>query len=339
MNKKEVMEKDEIKEIHEKRKRVPKEISQEIAKKIFKNIIKAIFVIVYFMILNLAYVKIQETRLLEDLKVFAGMFLVVGLINLEYAYKKDSGTIAISGIELLFLSMHTLSITHICVFLKYDFRFYLLTSSYIFAIYYVLKSIVIYTKERKKYLENLSDISDIVKKEKPIIKEAKKRNEKVVENKEAVSNNTKPKVARKTKNKTLENSKKEENTKKRKTAKSTTTKAKTGDTEKNKKATTKSKTKTTKPSTVKSETESKEEPKKTTTKRKTKETKETKTTTTKRKNKDADEIKVTTEKEKNESTENKSTRKKTVTKKTGDREEKPKTTRKTKSKKEVCIDD
>ena len=183
MNKKEVIEKDEIKEIHEKRKRVPKEISQEIAKKIFKNIIKAIFVIVYFMILNLAYVKIQENRLLEDLKVFAGIFLVVGLINLEYAYKKDSGTIAISGIELLFLSMHTLSITHICVFLKYDFRFYLLTSSYIFAIYYVLKSIVIYTKERKKYLENLSDISDIVKKEKPIIKEAKKRNEKLVENK------------------------------------------------------------------------------------------------------------------------------------------------------------
>lgn len=175
MNKKEkVIEKDEIKEIHEKRKKVPKEISQEIAKKIFKNIIKAIFIILYFMILNLAYTKMQEARLVEDLKVFAGAFLIAGLIGLEYAYKNDKGSIAITGIEMIALSMHTLSIMHICTFLKYDFRIYLLTSSYIFSIYYVLKSIVIYTKERKTYLESLSDISDIVKKEEPIKKEAKK---------------------------------------------------------------------------------------------------------------------------------------------------------------------
>lgn len=257
MNKKqEVIEKDEIKEIHEKRKKVPKEISQEIAKKIFKNILKAIFVIVYFMVLNLAYVKMQDSRLAEDLKVFAGVFLIAGLIGLEYAYKKDSGEIAITGIELLVLSMHTLSIMHISTFLKYDFRFYLLTSSYIFSIYYVLKSIVIYTKERKAYLESLSDISDIVKKEEPVIKEARKRNEKTLEekevkkvSKETLNNKPKSRTAKKTQTKTSRTKKTEENVEKRKTSK-TTSKRKT-EAIKTSKETTKRKKTTTKKEPVK----------------------------------------------------------------------------------------
>ena len=73
--------------------------------------------------------------------------------------------------------MHALFINHVITIYDFDFRVYLLTSSYIFAIYYVLKSIVIYTKARMKYLKSLSDVSEIVKDE-PIIKEAKKRKNK-----------------------------------------------------------------------------------------------------------------------------------------------------------------
>ena len=76
------------------------------------------------------------------------------------------------------ISFFTLSATHISTLMKYNFRFYVLTFSYIFSTYYVLKCIIIYTKERRKYLESLSDISDIVKEDKPIVKEAKKRNNK-----------------------------------------------------------------------------------------------------------------------------------------------------------------
>ena len=63
---------------------------------------------------------------------------------------------------------------HVIKLFQYDFRFYLLTSSYVFSIYYVLKAIVLYTKGRKDYYNSLSDISEIVKKEEPIKKEAKK---------------------------------------------------------------------------------------------------------------------------------------------------------------------
>ena len=143
-------------------------------KTVFRNLLKAIGIMAYFVILNIAYVRMNADRLMNDIEIFAGAFLVFGLIMLEVAYKKDSGKTAISGIELLVLSMHSLSIKHVITFYQYDFRFYLLTSSYVFAIYYVLKSTIIYTKEKRKYLKNLSDISEIVKEE-PIKKEAKKR--------------------------------------------------------------------------------------------------------------------------------------------------------------------
>lgn len=175
-----IIKKDEIKEIYEKRKNIPTEKYEKIATKIFKNVIIAVALTLYFMILNIAYTKMQHVRLAQDLKVFAGAFLISGLVALEIAYKKDKGTIAIKGVELLILSMHTLSAMHITRLFKFDFRLYVLTSSYIFSIYYILKAIRIYTKERNLYLKSLSDISDIVKKEEPIKKEAKKRNKKEV---------------------------------------------------------------------------------------------------------------------------------------------------------------
>ena len=103
------------------------------------------------------------------------------MLFLEKSYKKDDGSLAITGIEFLFLSLHSLSIMHVITLFKYDFRFYLLTSSYLFSIYYVLKAIILYTKERKEYLNSLSDISEIVKKEEPIKREAKKRKEELEE--------------------------------------------------------------------------------------------------------------------------------------------------------------
>ena len=108
---------------------------------------------------------------------------------LEKAYKKDSGKDAISAIELLFLSIHSLSIMHVVTVFKYDFRYYLLTSSYIFSAYYILKSIILYTKEKKQYLDSLSDISEIVKKDEPIKKEAKKKSEKIEETKTSEKEN------------------------------------------------------------------------------------------------------------------------------------------------------
>jgi len=193
-----------------KKMKLPKEISQEIVKNIFGNLVKAVSIMIYFVILNLAYTNIKQERLTGDIQVFAGMFLVFGILMLEKAYKKDSGTIAISSIELLFLSLHTLSIMHITSLLKYDFRTYLIASSYVFSIYYVLKSIIIYTKGRKDYFNNLSDISEIVKKDEPVKKEAKKRNNDV-ENEEKIVKTKKETNKKETSKKVITEKKKIQN--------------------------------------------------------------------------------------------------------------------------------
>lgn len=160
-------------------------------KKILKNLLVAIGIIIYFMILNFAYIRMNTERLSNDIKVFAGTYLVLGLFALEKAYKEDSGKLAITAIELLVLSFHSLSIMHMVNVFKCDFNFYLIISSAIAASYYLVKGVVIYTKDRREYLKGLSDISEIVKEHEPIKKEAKKRNVRKDETKEKVEDNQK----------------------------------------------------------------------------------------------------------------------------------------------------
>ena len=188
-------------------------------KKILKNLLVAIGIISYFMILVFAYTRMNTERFANDIKVFAGAFLVIGIIVLEKAYKKDSGQMAITGIELLVLSFYSLSIMHMVNIFKCDFHFYLIIASIIVACYYILKGIGIFTKERKEYLKGLSDISEIVKEDEPIKKEAKKRNtpkEEIV--KEIVDDDKKENV---------ENKKEINDKKKTSTKKTTSTQKKT----------------------------------------------------------------------------------------------------------------
>ncbi len=143
--------------------------------KLFKNIVVAILITIYFIFLNLGKMNIEYNIFLTDIKVFALIILGIAIIIFENAYKENSDELALFGVEILVLACHTLSIIHVVTIFNFEFKYYILTSSYVFAIYYVLKDIIIYTIEKRKYLQSLSDIQDIVKKEKPSKKEAKKK--------------------------------------------------------------------------------------------------------------------------------------------------------------------
>lgn len=188
-------------------------------KTILKNILKAVGVICYFLVLAFATTRMEIARLANDIEIFSGVFLVLGLIAMEIAYKKDSGMIAITAIELLVISFYSLSIKHMTNLFEYDFKNALIISAIVAGIYYVVKGIILYTKERKELLNNLSDISEIVKKDEPVKKEAKKREKKQEEPKEK-----KNKAPAKEEKQKAE--KKEETTKKKKTTKKTTSKTK-----------------------------------------------------------------------------------------------------------------
>lgn len=154
-----------------------KENNKIIRKKIFENIIIAIAMMIYFIIINFSYLRMEESILLQGIKIASIVILFFSIIIFEVAYRKDSGRIAINGIEVLVLAIHTLTIWTVINRFKIEFATYVLISTYTFAIYYILKSIIIYTIEKKKYLDSLSDIHEIVSNE-PIKKEAKKRKNK-----------------------------------------------------------------------------------------------------------------------------------------------------------------
>ena len=156
-----------------------KEKNNQVNKELLTNICISIGIMIYFIFINLGYINIELDIFKIDLKVFAMILLGLTIIIFEIAYKKDSGKLAITGIECLFLASHTLSIMHVTTVCKFNFQYYILTSSYVFAIYFVLKDIIIYTKERRNYLKSLSDIPEIVKKEEPQKKEATKKKKEV----------------------------------------------------------------------------------------------------------------------------------------------------------------
>ena len=284
-------------------------MSKVSSKIILNNIIAAVLIVVYFLILILANKNMKPDRLLGDIEIFAIAFLISGIVFIEKAYKEDSGKTELKGIELLLLSFHTLSIMHISAIMKIDVTKYLLISAGVIAVYYIIKAIIIYTIDRKRYLNSLSDISKIINEDEPIIKEATK------------------KLNRKTEVSTVEDEKQVQKGEKEKTS----TKRKTNSTKKveNRNATTKkSTTRKTKKveNEIKEENNSKEEKEE---KKEKEEQKEQKEPKTKKATKTTKTTKTTNKKET-------SSKAKTTS---SQNDKKPKTTKKKTTKKEVKEND
>lgn len=193
-------------EINEKRK-MPKEVKESLRKEIFTNIIICACLVAYFLFLFLGSVDKTKAVRVIDLKIFSTIYLATSIILFEIAYKKDSGKIAIHGVEILLVAIMTLFLPYIIFELdsKYQ-KIYYFVGEYI-AVYYVIKCICIAIIRKRKYSKDVSDIKEIIKKEKRIIKDedeeiiekpksvAKNKNEE--SKKESVSEKTKRKTTRK----------------------------------------------------------------------------------------------------------------------------------------------
>ena len=133
----------------------------KINKRIFQNIIIAVVIVLYFIFINLGFYNIEPIKFLKDIQVFSIITIGITIIIFEKAYKKDSGELAIYGIEALVLSICTLLTIFIEINYRNKFSYIINTIAMLFAIYYVGKSIIIYIKLRKKALKRVSDIDKI----------------------------------------------------------------------------------------------------------------------------------------------------------------------------------
>lgn len=161
-----------------------KKIDEDVLKKMMRNFLKAILIMFYFLIINIMHIIADKQLSQKGIKTLTLIFLFVGIVLIEKAYKKDSRKIAIEGIEVLILAVHLLTIEHVTTRFNFYYEAYILSSSYIIALFFVLKSFIIYTNWIKECDNSRSDIKEILKKEEPIKKEAtkKKKEENIEEN-------------------------------------------------------------------------------------------------------------------------------------------------------------
>ena len=156
-------------EINEKMKMTEK-AKENLRREIFTNIIISACLVAYFIFLFLGGIGKTKEVSITNLKIFSTIYLVVAIILFEIAYRKDNEKIAIHGIEILVIAIITLFLPYIIFELdtKHQ-KIYAFMGAYI-AVYYVIKCICIALKRKKNYSKEVSDIKEIVKKEKRQIK-------------------------------------------------------------------------------------------------------------------------------------------------------------------------
>lgn len=157
---------EEVKKDLKSKNKLPKEEERKLASIVFENLCVAIAFMLYLFFVILGFINIKNDVYIVDLKVFSFILLIIAIILFERAYKKDSGKICAFGIETLFLSIATMGLLYVNIEVQNMFLTIVSIISLLFAIYYVAKSIYLYSKNKKKYfLDNMKDIMQKEEKE------------------------------------------------------------------------------------------------------------------------------------------------------------------------------
>ena len=143
--------------------KLPKTEEKKLSSVVFENLCVAIAIMVYLVFMILGFMNIKEEVYNVDLKVFSFIILVIAILLFERAYKKDSGKLCAFGIDTLFLAIATMGLLYVNIEIQNIFLPIAASISMLFAIYYVAKSIYLYSKMKKKYF--VDNMKDIIQKE------------------------------------------------------------------------------------------------------------------------------------------------------------------------------
>ena len=171
------------KEIDEKSK-LPDNIKDNIRKEVFTNILIAVIIILYFIFIVSGSIGTTKNVRTIDLNIFSILFLAIAITLFEIAYRKENVKLAVHGVESLVIAIFTLFLPYIIFELDETYKKYYLMSSIYIATYYSIKSIYISTKTKNTYMNSISDVNEILKKE----KSKKINSENIEERKEEVDN-------------------------------------------------------------------------------------------------------------------------------------------------------
>lgn len=143
-----------------------RKLSKEMEKKIFTKAILnwgiGVSIIILIMLLNFTKIFLTKEATINVYNICAIFFLAFSIMSIEIGYKKDSEKWAATSIEMIVLSIFILFAPQIFITNNYTImRIFII----LVTIYYSCKIIGIYCIDKKRYLKEISDISNIIKKE------------------------------------------------------------------------------------------------------------------------------------------------------------------------------
>lgn len=149
-------------EIEQKRK-LPQNVKEDIKTNIFHTLIAALIIVAYLVAINLMYYKFDHNSFEHYMKYFALGIILITVVDIEIAYRKDSKKLALIGVELLVCGILSLYIPYIYLHTTAYFRNSIMILPAVLLIYYAFKSFVIFKQNQFKHQNNLSDVKTLLK--------------------------------------------------------------------------------------------------------------------------------------------------------------------------------
>ena len=148
-------------EIEEKRK-LPQEVKENIKTNIFHSFIAAVIILAYLAAINVLYYSFEQAIFEHYMKYFALGIIVVTVIDIEIAYRKDSKKLWLIGLELLACGILSLYIPYIYIHTTTYLRNFVMILPAVLLIYYAFKSMMIFKQNQFKHRNNLSDVKELL---------------------------------------------------------------------------------------------------------------------------------------------------------------------------------
>ena len=145
--------------------KLPNDIKEKLNIITFANLLISIAFMIYMIAVNLLFINEPENIFSNSIKVSSFIFAVLDIILFEISYRKENVRLAVHAIELLCISLFGLAIPYIYFYLNPIIVNIIMLSSIFFSIYYIGKVILIHILEKNKYINNLSDVLEILQEE------------------------------------------------------------------------------------------------------------------------------------------------------------------------------
>lgn len=143
---------------YEERMKLPFGVKKGIYVKILKELIIPVIMVVLF---TLTYI-LKEVLNFITINVFVVILGTLSIAIYELSYRKSKEEYFIKGLEVNVLTYIYIIFSNTLMQARLDFKSMLIYALVIF-VYYVIKSVIIYGIEKKKYIQKFIDTKDIVK--------------------------------------------------------------------------------------------------------------------------------------------------------------------------------